>query len=679
MANDPLRSVLVVDDDRDFAETLRKLLVLEGYSARSVESAAAAREALHEAPPAVALVDVRLGTESGLSLVAELRQRWPEVTCVVMTAYASTETAIKALHEGAYDYLCKPFYTEDLLATLERCFERAMLTRRRKEAEAALRRRNRELEMVNARLQGTVESLRKLSTSASHEQLIAETVLEIARHIDAAEAGVHHLNTSAGKTMAKGTLQLANDFLAALPEGSDGAGAERLAREWPRNQEGSALVLPLTGEGRALIALLVFEAREERPFSAQDRELGLILASCASEGVRLLQALERLSVSEERLRHIIDASPSLILLLDPAGRVMVANKRLEEWHGCRRETILGKPWHLAFAPAVAELYARAGLGREEPLEDLVDTEIEVPSGAHTPRSALLTVFPVRDPQGRSIGRGAIATDITDYRRAQERLRHSQKMEALGRLTGGIAHEFNNLLAVIAGNLDFMRRSLDHDPSRREIIEDALASARSGADLIRQLLALGRRQALAPRRTDVADHIRGMMRLLQRTLGEHVLIEAQFAPDLWPVEVDRSQLEASLLNLALNARDAMGAAGVLRISAENVARPLAKDGPETSGERRYVRIAVSDNGSGMTSEVLQQAMEPFFTTKTSGHGSGLGLSMVHAFLEQSGGAIELESEVGVGTVVRLYLPALAESPRPGITRTADDLSPVTPGA
>jgi PAS domain S-box-containing protein len=438
-------------------------------------------------------------------------------------------------------------------------------------------------------------------------------------------------------------------------------------------------VLPLTGEQRALIALLVFEAPRDRPFSAQDRELGLILASCASEGVRLLQALERLSLSEERLRHIIDASPSLILLLDPVGRLMVANKRLEEWHGCRREDILGKPWQLAFAPAVAELYAKAGLGREEPLEEPVEAEIEVPSGRHAARSALLTVFPVRDPQGRSIGRGAIATDITDYRRAQERLRHARKVEALGRLTGGIAHEFNNLLAVIAGNLDFMRRSMDHDPSRREIIEDALASARSGTDLIRQLLALGRRQALAPKRTDVAKHIQGMMRLLQRTLGENVRIEVCFPSDLWPIEVDRSQLEASLLNLALNARDAMGAAGVLRISAENVAGSVRKDGSETADKGHYVMMTVSDNGSGMTTEVLQQAMEPFFTTKASGHGSGLGLSMVHAFVEQSGGRIELESEVGVGTIVRLYLPALSDPSSPAAAHPAEELSPASPEA
>jgi PAS domain S-box-containing protein len=650
------RRVLVVDDDPDFAETLRKLLLLEGYAAVAVHDATAAREVLNRAPPAVALVDVRLGTESGLALVSELGQRWPEVTCVVMTAYASTETAIKALHEGAYDYLCKPFYTEDLLATLERCFERALLKHRRKEAEAALRRRNRELETVNARLQATVDSLRKLSTSASHEQLIAETVSEIARHIGAEQAAVHHLALPAGRTMPERALQLARSFLAEIPDLTDGSSAERLAREWPADGQSSVLLLPLTGEGRALIALLVFEAHPDRPFSPQDRELGMILASYASEGVRLLQAMERLSLSEERLRHIIDASPSLIALTDPNGRLVLANKRLEEWHGCRREEVLGKPWRQALPPVVAELYARSGLDTGEPLEEPAEAEIEAPLTGGAPRSLLLNVFPVRDLHGRSIGRGAIATDITDYRRAQERLRHSQKMETLGRITGGIAHEFNNLLAVITGNLEFMRRSVDGDSAQREIIEDALASARSGTDLIRQLLALGRRQPLSPKRTDVAAHIRGTMRLLQRTLGENVRIECFFDSQLWAAEVDRRQFEASLLNLALNARDAMPEGGVLRITAEN--SPLGNRGEVAERNRSagYVVVSLSDNGIGMPADVLRQATEPFFTTKPAGQGSGLGLSMVNAFVEQSGGHIELQSEVGTGTTVRLFLPA-----------------------
>jgi signal transduction histidine kinase len=230
------------------------------------------------------------------------------------------------------------------------------------------------------------------------------------------------------------------------------------------------------------------------------------------------------------------------------------------------------------------------------------------------------------------------------------------METLGRITGGIAHEFNNLLAVITGNLEFMRRSVDGDSAQREIIEDALASARSGTDLIRQLLALGRRQPLSPKRTDVAAHIRGMMRLLQRTLGDNVRIECFFDSQLWAAEVDRGQFEASLLNLALNARDAMPEGGVLRITAENSPLGHRGDTAERNRSAGYVVVSLSDNGIGMPADVLRQATEPFFTTKPAGQGSGLGLSMVNAFVEQSGGHIELQSEVGAGTTVRLFLPA-----------------------
>jgi signal transduction histidine kinase len=263
---------------------------------------------------------------------------------------------------------------------------------------------------------------------------------------------------------------------------------------------------------------------------------------------------------------------------------------------------------------------------------------------------------LRDPEGRRIGVEGTLQDITDRRLLEEQLLQSRKMEAIGQLTGGIAHDFNNLLAVILGNLELLGEELAGNASARQKIAAALRSTLRGSDLTYRLLAYARRQPLAPKTTRVDELIRGMRDLLLRPLGP--TIEAGFALDegLWPTEIDQSQLETSLLNLVINARDAMPEGGKLVITAANVA--IGRDGAqrhENLAPGDYVRIAVSDTGTGMSEAVRDRAFDPFFTTKGIGKGTGLGLSMVYGFVKQSGGHIEIDSAVGCGTTVNIYLP------------------------
>lgn len=367
------RRVLIIDDDRDFADSLAHLLTLEGYNVQRAYSVSAARDALNVFDAEVALVDIRLGEESGLTLVSEMSQDHPDILCVMMTAYESAETAILALKEGAYDYVCKPFYSEAMTATLERCFDRIRLTGERETAEA-------------------------------------------------------------------------------------------------------------------------------------------------------------------------------------------------------------------------------------------------------------------------------------------HLRQAQKMEALGELTAGIAHDFNNLLAVILGNLELVADDVGQDTNLRELIEDALSATQSGKELTHRLLAFGRRQTLHPQRIDVAELVMETLKLLKRTLSEGVEIKRISNGALWPIEVDRNQLEMSLLNLAINANHAMPDGGILKIEMANEtlesSEVLSAEGLR-SGD--YVVISIADTGVGMTKEVAAEAVRPFFTTKEAGEGSGLGLSMVYGFVSQSGGQFSIRSKVGKGTAVRLYLP------------------------
>jgi PAS domain S-box-containing protein len=242
---------------------------------------------------------------------------------------------------------------------------------------------------------------------------------------------------------------------------------------------------------------------------------------------------------------------------------------------------------------------------------------------------------------------------------QERLRQSQKMETVGQLTGGVAHDFNNLLQVIAGNLDLLLRTLPEDASRqRRAAERAMSGARRAATLTERLLAFSRRQPLSPKPLNANRLISGMSELLHRSLGETVEIEVVLSPSLWRAELDPNALENAILNLAVNARDAMPEGGKLTIETANthLDRDYVAQHPELSAGQ-YVSISVSDTGHGMAPEVVERVFEPFFTTKEVGKGTGLGLSMVYGFIKQSGGHVKLYSEPGQGTTVRLYLPRL----------------------
>jgi signal transduction histidine kinase/CheY-like chemotaxis protein len=257
----------------------------------------------------------------------------------------------------------------------------------------------------------------------------------------------------------------------------------------------------------------------------------------------------------------------------------------------------------------------------------------------------------------------VGTEVARRAEAEEALRQAQKMEAVGQLTGGIAHDFNNLLTVVTGNIDMAQRALDaaniDDARSRRSLDNAMKGAERAAALTQRLLAFARRQPLAPKPIDVDRLVAGMADLIQRSLGELVSLEVVTLPGLWRIEADQNQLESAILNLALNARDAMPDGGKLTVETanaqldENYAALQAEVPPG-----HYVMFAVTDTGSGMSKEILQRAFEPFYTTKPVGKGSGLGLSMIYGFVKQSGGHVKLYSEEGEGTTVKIYLPRLS---------------------
>jgi PAS domain S-box-containing protein len=306
-------------------------------------------------------------------------------------------------------------------------------------------------------------------------------------------------------------------------------------------------------------------------------------------------------------------------------------------------------------------------------QDELETRINRPDG----EVRLLRVEgrAVTDPDGSVRRLAGTMQDITDRRLIERQLAQSQKMEAIGNLTGGMAHDFNNVLGVVVGNLDLLGRVIKDNPVAEELRAEALDGALRGADLIRRLLAFARRQSLRPERTEVNALVEGIGKLLSRTLGEEIKLTMELDPTVWPAMTDPAQLEAALTNLATNARDAMKRGGRLAIVTSNALLDAryAEDQPEvTPGE--YVLIAVSDTGTGIAPAIINRIFEPFFTTKEPGKGTGLGLSMVYGFVKQSGGHLAVYSEPGRGSTFRLYLPrgpvngaelVVSAGPRPAV--------------
>jgi PAS domain S-box-containing protein len=269
--------------------------------------------------------------------------------------------------------------------------------------------------------------------------------------------------------------------------------------------------------------------------------------------------------------------------------------------------------------------------------------------------ASVVIDAIRDEAGQLVGFAKVTRDLTEKRAADEKLRQSQKMEAIGQLTGGVAHDFNNLLTAIVGNLELIATILPAQERAQRYLEAATRAASRGSRLTEHLLAFSRRQELRPEIVSINQLLRDIFLLCQRTAGEGVEVALRLQDDLWTCNVDAAQFEASVLNLSANARDAMNGSGRLTIATENVTAGGTDGIDLDAGE--YVVLSVTDTGCGMSAAVLAHAFEPFYTTKEIGKGTGLGLSQVYGFAKQSGGVARIESKAGVGTTVRIYLPRI----------------------
>ncbi len=393
-------------------------------------------------------------------------------------------------------------------------------------------------------------------------------------------------------------------------------------------------------------------------FPSEDPRLSSVLVSMLDMTERK-RAEDALQVSQAQKSAVIELSLDGVIVIDEHGRILEFNPAAERMFGIRRSDALGREMAELVMPARFRDQHRNGMkrylasGRHEILGQRLEMTALRADGAEFP---IELVINATDVNGRPIFTGFLR-DVTAEREAEAQLRQAQKMESVGQLTGGVAHDFNNLLTVVIGSLDLALGKVQGEV--QSVLESALQAAERGATLVQRLLAFSRRQTLIPEVLDLNRLAADMEDLLRRTLGEDIEIELKLNQPLWSALADRGQVENALLNLTVNARDAMPAGGKLTIETGNVHldEDYAANSPEvTPGD--YVMLAVTDTGNGMPAEVLERAFEPFFTTKEVGKGSGLGLSMIYGFAKQSGGHVKIYSEVGHGTTVRLYLPRQA---------------------
>jgi two-component system, cell cycle sensor histidine kinase and response regulator CckA len=427
-------------------------------------------------------------------------------------------------------------------------------------------------------------------------------------------------------------------------------------------------VVPVSSQDR-VIACLNIASHRHRQISAAARQALETIAACAGMTITRLQAEEALRENEARYRAVVESMPDVVIVTDLEGRLLYANPALERITGYRPDEFrhpdvvhnIYHPGDVETVRAVMADFLRGDAGSSAPFQ----YRLQDKSGGHSWQSAIASRILYQGQPAVQV----ISRDVTESKRAdqdrvhaEESLRQAQKMESIGRLAGGVAHDFNNLLTAIGGNISLALVDLHPRDPVHELLTDALKAVDSAADLTRQLLAFSRKQVIDPKVVNLNEVIVRLRKMLERLLGEDIELEVRLAEDLGQTRVDPSQIDQVLVNLAVNARDAMPDGGELALETQNVfvdAEYCRESRHLSPGE--YVVLSVTDTGSGMKEEVKAHLFEPFYTTKEPGTGTGLGLATVYGAVRQNRGHIEVTSELGRGTTFRMYWPRVAEPP------------------
>lgn len=791
------RRLLIVDDDVDFAESFVDILEPRGYELVLAHTADDALRAIVEFDAQVALLDIRLDRSNGIELIPRLKDIRKGVLCLVMTAYAAIENAIEALKNGAYDYLRKPLDAHDLLATLDRSFEKLQLENEKAKAESDLKIRNQELEEINERLKQIVQSSKSLAVCSQRRELGQQLLEEFARNLEAQGGSfylrdndslilMHSLDPEHAPANIFFPLRSGSIFNRAIRHGTPilidniEKQSDLSSSGWRGYKDGSLLIFPLTDERGEIVALISLHNKVSPPFTAQDREIGALLASYGSETLRVTHAVEALYQSEEKYRSIlesidegyfeldldgnlsffnesfvkitgcsdhelmdlnnlqapfsehanqicellkqvceheepgrmiewqitrrdgetrflelsastvtdtsgeiagyrsvvrdiserkqaeqerqrlaaaIDHSADSIIIANEDGAIGYVNPAFEGTTGYKREEVIGQDFRL-FQRDKAHRLFQAGMEKTLSRGQTWTGRLLNNKKDGTFYESETTISPIRDTRGAISGFVSINKDMTSEVILEEQLRQAQKMEAIGTLAGGIAHDFNNILQAVVGYSELLLlKSNKQDPSYSGLHEIKRAAQRA-AELTRHLLTFSRKVASEKKPYDLNQGVDEAKNLLAPIIPKMIEIQLNPADNLTLVYADPGQIQQVLINLAVNAKDAMPEGGKLTIETQNVSLDqqycdlhlIPKPGC-------YALLTVTDTGHGMDSETLSHIFEPFYSTKPPGSGTGLGLAMVYGIVKSHDGYIECNSSLGKGTTFSILLPEI----------------------
>ena len=622
--------------DNSFNKTLR-ILIVEGaptdamllelelkngginFNSKLVDTREDYLKALKDFSPDIILSDYMLPNFDGMAALQLRNEMAPDIPFIIVTGSTNEEIAVECIKAGADDYITKDRPLR-LVPCVKNALQKKVIEKEKKKAEEALRE--------------SEEKYRILFEMESDALFLIDN--ETGWILETNQAAVNIYGYSREELLSKHNFDLS-----AEPDDTRKATRERWKKvptRWHRRKDGTVFPVEITATHLNL----------------EGHDVHLAAIRDITEQKLVEETLKRVT---GEWRTTFDSMTDLVMLLDDNHRIIRANKAMAEMLKMPFDKIVGsKCWeaaHKTDAPPDPCPFSKknADYGKKQSFE-IFDENLK--------RYFLVTTTPHFDDSGAQVGFVHVMRDITELKKLEEQFLHAQKMEAIGTLAGGIAHDFNNLLAIILSYSHFVSQELKEGDSMRSDIEEIIMAGERGAALIRQLLTFSRKQMLEPKIFKINQVVTNMEKLLRRIIGEDVDLKIVLDPELGLVKADQTQIEQVIMNLVVNARDAMPKGGKLSIETNNVLPDDRYVGLHASVEPgNYVMISVSDTGHGMDSDTKRKIFEPFFTTKEIGKGTGLGLSTVYGIVKQSNGHIWVSSEPGRGATFKIYLPRILE--------------------
>jgi PAS domain S-box-containing protein len=674
--------VLIVDDNADNLYFMRALLQGHGYDVISAVHGADALDKARRDPPDLVIADILMPVMDGFSLCREWNkdEQLRRIPFVFYTAtYTDERDREFALSLGAARFIVKPQEPEAFMGIVEETIQRAEASaglsaessgRPAEEDEVVyLKQYNetliRKLETKMAQLEDTNRALvQDIAVRQATEEALRQGEIRLRRFHESGMLGVTYWNMD-------GTITDANDrFLDMLGYAREDLELGRVnwrdvtPKEYISADELANAELRATGVSRA--------PREKECIRKDGTRVPVIITAATLDEERLkgvafvmdISALKKAEADRERLLAAIEQAGEIVMITDIQGTVRYVNPAFTAVTGYSREEVQGQnPRILKSGKQDGAFYE--GLWTTIAAGRTWEGRIVNKRKDGTLYTEAATISPVRDHTGSIVNFAAVKRDITEQIRLTDQLQQAQKMESVGRLAGGVAHDYNNILSVILGYTELAMKQLDAGSPLYCDLEEVHKAANRSADITKQLLAFARKQPITPRVLDLNETVEGMLKMLRRLIGED--IELSWIPKarLWPAQIDPSQLNQILANLCVNARDAIVDVGKIVIVTDNVVFSdayCARHPGAVPGD--YVLLALSDNGCGMSEETLTKIFEPFFTTKPAGEGTGLGLATVYGIVKQNGGFIDVTSEQGKGTAFKIYFPRYGEGSEEG---------------